>query len=214
MINKSNIRVIMTSERILVIGQNRTSNHNDALLYFKFYESKMKNESETVLASKLLKMRNESETVLTSKILWLDNLYPITKEGVLRSLDWLLSSATIDQFLDSKNSTFSGYPLLQHTRIFLAYVGDQGYPTDDQINHLLSTRMNDTSQLFGCIESKNRPTSLTRGISGKVQFIHTSEESSTLGIVEQLQQFPNSSVKSLSHRYTIRSNTRLIKLLV
>ena len=181
-----------TADRILVIGQNYKGTsmrlngcHSDAALYFKFFESKI---SETIpnLVTKISSIRtvitptvksSVTTPVITSlpqppaKILWLDHPYLITKNGVLRALDWLLSSATAEQFLDPTIQSFETYPLTHHTRMFFGYAGhgtnvkgkvdavDQvlvtarGYVTDDEINQLLYTRMNGTSSFFGCVDS-------------------------------------------------------------
>lgn len=155
--------IMPTHDRILVIGQNYKGTgmtlsgcHNDAGLYFRFFESKV---------------TPETNPNTTQKIMWLDEPYLITKDGVLRALDWLLSSATVEQFLNPGILSFTQYPLLQNTRMFLAYAGhgtnvrgkvdrldqvlvtSRGYVTDDEINQLFYTKMNSTSSLFGCIDS-------------------------------------------------------------
>lgn len=145
-------------ERILCIGLNYAGTslrlegcHRDAAAYFQYFNSRLVSNSRNT-------------------ILWKDDPAPITATGILRALDWLLSSAPVERLLDPKVQSFEKWPILAYTNIYFAFAGhgttirgrvdngDQslvtrsGYVTDDQINDLLFKRMKSTTRFMGCVD--------------------------------------------------------------
>jgi hypothetical protein len=145
-------------ERVLCIGQNYAGTslrlqgcHADATAYFQFFCSRLTTKNPQTF-------------------LWKDTPVLLTKEGVLRALDWLLSGATVQQLLNPSIKSFEKWPIPAYTNIYFACAGhgttikgrvdagDQslvtsnGNVTDDEINDLLFARMKSTTKFMGCVD--------------------------------------------------------------